>query len=315
MKHRVFVDGQEGTTGLRIHEYLARRDDIEVLRITPERRKDADERARLLNAADVAFLCLPDAAAREACALVTNPHTCVIDASTAHRTTPGWVFGMPELAADQRDRLRTTTRISNPGCHSSAFILLVRPLVDAGVIPSSAALCATSITGYSGGGKKMIEQYERAADPSLDSPRPYGLNMAHKHVPEMTVHAGLSVRPVFQPIVGRFYKGLAVSVPLHFSQLRPDVGGPALHDALNRRYEGEPFIRVMPIDDPATLQANGGFFDVQACNDTNRVELFVFANETQAILMARLDNLGKGASGAAVQAMNVHLGLEETLGL
>src|SRR5882672_6443402 len=191
MKHRVFVDGQEGTTGLRIHEYLAQRADIEVLRIDPERRKDAAERARLLNEADVAFLCLPDAAAREAAALVTNPKTCLIDASTAHRTAAGWVFGLPELAPEQRDRIRAAKRISNPGCHSSAFILLLRPLVDAGIVPANLPVTATSITGYSGGGKKMIEQYEAGGDPRLNAPRPYGLTLAHKHIPEMTVHGGL----------------------------------------------------------------------------------------------------------------------------
>lgn len=315
MKHRVFVDGQEGTTGLRIHEYLAQRTDIEVLRIDPDKRKDAGERARLLNAADVAFLCLPDAAAREAAALVTNPGTCLIDASTAHRTAPEWVFGMPELAATQRDRLRASKRISNPGCHSSAFILLLRPLVDAGLVPREAAITATSITGYSGGGKKMIEQYEAGSDVRLHSPRPYGLGLNHKHVPEMTAHTGLAVKPVFQPIVGNFYKGLAVSVPLHLSQMKPGTTPEQLHAALAERYEGERFIRVMPLRDPVTLEAGGGFFDVQACNDTNRVDLFVFGSDTQALLMGRLDNLGKGASGAAVQTMNVHLGLDEGLGL
>jgi N-acetyl-gamma-glutamyl-phosphate reductase len=315
MKFRVFVDGQEGTTGLRIHEYLAQRADIEVLQIDPSRRKDADERARLLNAADVAFLCLPDAAAREAAALVTNPNTCLIDASTAHRTAPGWVFGMPELAPEQRERLRAAKRISNPGCHSSAFILLLRPLVDAGLVPRDLPLSATSITGYSGGGKKMIEQYEAGPDARLQSPRPYGLTLTHKHVPEMTAHTGLAVKPVFQPIVGNFFKGLAVSVPLHLSQLSAGTTPEALHAALVHRYAGERFIRVMPLHDPATLEQDGGFFDVQACNDTNRVDLFVFGHATQALLMARLDNLGKGASGAAVQTMNVHLGLDEALGL
>src|SRR4051794_37051044 len=186
MTHHVFVDGQEGTTGLRIHEYLAQRRDIEMLRIDPERRKDAAERARLLNAADVAFLCLPDSAAREAAALVTNPRTCLIDASTAHRTDPAWVFGMPELAPDQRERLRSSKRISNPGCHSSAFILLMRPLVDAGLVPTIARVSATSITGYSGGGRKMIERYEGGSDPRLAAPAPYGLKLNHKHVPEMS---------------------------------------------------------------------------------------------------------------------------------
>ena len=314
MKYRVFVDGQEGTTGLRINEYLAGRSDIEVLRIAPERRKDADERARLLNAADVAFLCLPDAAAREAVALVNNPKTCVIDASTAHRTAADWAFGLPELAPDQRDKLRASKRISNPGCHSSAFILLLRPLVDAGLVPAALPISASSITGYSGGGKKMIEQYEAgAADAKLDSPRPYGLTLAHKHIPEMATHTGLQFKPVFMPIVGRFLKGLSVSVPLHMSQLAPGTTPEKLQQALAERYAGERFIRVLPVRDPVALEA--AYFDVQACNDTNRVDIFVFANETQAILMARLDNLGKGASGAAVQSMNVHLGVDESLGL
>jgi N-acetyl-gamma-glutamyl-phosphate reductase len=313
MTYRAFVDGQEGTTGLRIHEYLAQRPDIEVLRIDADKRKDAAERARLLNAADVAFLCLPDVAAREAAALVTNPKTCLIDASTAHRTAPGWVFGLPELAPGQRDLLRQTKRISNPGCHASAFIVLLRPLVDAGLVPADLPITASSITGYSGGGKKMIEQYEAGGDARLDAPRPYGLTLSHKHVPEMMTHSRLSVPPVFMPIVGKFYKGLSVSVPLHLSQLKAGTTPETLHAALRHRYEGERFIRVLPLRDPATLAE--GYFDVQAANDTNCVDIFVFANDTQAILMARLDNLGKGASGAAVQSMNVHLGLDEALGL
>jgi N-acetyl-gamma-glutamyl-phosphate reductase len=315
MKHVVFVDGQEGTTGLRIHEYLAQRSDIEVLSIDPERRKDAAERARLLNAADVAFLCLPDDAAREAAALVSNPRTCLIDASTAHRTAPGWVFGLPELAPQQRARIREAKRISNPGCHASAFILLLRPLVDAGIVPAALPVSASSITGYSGGGKKMIEQYQRGDDPRLAAPRPYALALKHKHIPEMQQHSGLAARPSFMPIVGNFYKGLAVTVPLHFGQLAAGCNGKDIHRTFAQRYEGERFIRVMPLSDPATLVDDGGYFDVTAANDTNRVDIFVFANDSQAILVARLDNLGKGASGAAVQAMNVHLGVDEGLGL
>jgi N-acetyl-gamma-glutamyl-phosphate reductase len=315
MVFKVFVDGQEGTTGLRIHEYLAARADVQVLRIAAEHRKDAAERARLLNAADVAFLCLPDAASREAATLITNPNTCLIDASTAHRTVPGWAFGLPELAPGQRDALRKSKRIANPGCHASAFILLLRPLVDAGLVPAAHAVSATSITGYSGGGKKMIEQYQAAAasgaEPALTSPRPYALTLAHKHVPEMMAHTGLATAPIFMPMVGNFYKGLAVSVPLDLAAL--GTTAEAVQAALVQRYAGERFIRVMPLHDPATLEA--GFFDVQANNDTNRVDIFVFGNERQAVLMARLDNLGKGASGAAVQAMNVHLGLDEGLGL
>ena len=312
MSYRVFVDGQEGTTGLRIHEYLARRSDVELLRAAPELRKDATERARLLNAADVAFLCLPDAAAREAVQLVTNPATCLIDASTAHRTQSDWAYGLPELSADQRARIRASKRIANPGCHATGFILLVRPLVEAGLLSSAAPVSATSITGYSGGGKKMIAQYEAGGDARLDSPRPYGLALAHKHLPEMTAHSRLETRPLFMPIVGNFLKGLSVSVPLHLSELRRGTTAEQIQSLLAARYDGERFVRVMPLRD-ATV--DDGYFDVQACNDTNRVELFVFANEAQVLLMCRLDNLGKGASGAAVQCMNVHLGIDEATGL
>jgi N-acetyl-gamma-glutamyl-phosphate reductase len=313
MVTKVFVDGQEGTTGLRINDYLAQRSDIEVLRIAPELRKNADERARLLNAADVAFLCLPDAASREAAAMVSNPGTCLIDASTAHRTAPGWAFGLPELAPGQRSALRASKRIANPGCHASAFILLLRPLVDAGLVSSEALVSATSITGYSGGGKGMIQDYEGAGavPASLMAPRPYALGLQHKHLPEMMAHTGLQRAPVFVPVVGPFYKGLAVTVPLHLASL--GCSAASLHAALEARYAGERFLRVLPLADPATLQA--GFFDVQACNDSNRVDLFVFGNEAQALLVARLDNLGKGASGAAVQCMNLHLGVDEGLGL
>ena len=308
-----FVDGQEGTTGLRIHEYLAQRSDVEVLRIDADKRKDAGERTRLLNAADVAFLCLPDAAAREAATLVTNPNTCLIDASTAHRTAPGWAFGLPELSSTQRQAIRSSKRISNPGCHASAFILLMRPLVDAGLVPAALPISASSITGYSGGGKKMIEQYEAGGDARLDAPRPYALSLSHKHVPEMQTHTGLAAKPIFMPIVGNFYKGLSVSVPLHLSQLAAGATPEALQRAFEKRYEDERFVRVMPLRDSAALEA--GYFDVQGCNDTNRVDIFVFANESQVILMCRLDNLGKGASGAAVQSMNVHLGIDEGRGL
>lgn len=313
-KHTVFVDGQEGTTGLRIHEYLAKRSDIELLKIDADRRKDVAERARLLNDSDVAFLCLPDAAAKEAVALVTNPNTCVIDASTAHRVAPGWVFGIPELAPGQREALKKAKRIANPGCHSTAFIALLRPLVDAGIVQPFLPVTATSITGYSGGGKKMIEEYQAAGRaPQLDAPRPYGLKLSHKHVPEMMAYTGLTTKPVFMPIVGPFYKGLAVSVPLQLVHLKPGTDGAALVRAFERHYEGERFIRVMPLSDPAITEPN--FFDVQGSNDSNRIDIFVFADDQQAILIAREDNLGKGASGAAVQCMNLHLGCEESAGL
>ena len=322
-KFVVYVDGQEGTTGLRIHEMLAARPDLELLRIAPELRKDDAERARLLNAADVAFLCLPDDASRAAAKMITNPNTCLIDASTAHRTDPTWVYGLPELAPGQREALRSASRIANPGCHATAFILLMRPLVDAGIVAADADVSATSITGYSGGGKKMIEQYqswharqmdgERQVDAALSAPRPYALGLAHKHIPEMKTCSKLTRSPVFMPIVGNFYKGLTVSIPFHVGQLAAGTDAAKVHAALAARYADEQFINVMPLSDPAVLAE--GTFDVQACNDTQRADLFVFAGPQQVLLMARIDNLGKGASGAAVQTMNLHLGLPEGLSL
>ena len=312
-KHLVYVDGQEGTTGLKIHGMLAGRKDLEVLSIAPDKRKDPAERARLLNEADVSFLCLPDEAAREAAALVTNPRARLIDASTAHRTDPNWAYGLPELAPAHRELIAQSKRVSNPGCHATAFILLARPLMDAVLLPLGLTLNATSITGYSGGGKKMIEAYEAGGNPELDAPRPYALGLAHKHLPEMRLHSHLNATPIFMPIVGPFLQGLTVSIPLDLSVLGSAVSGESLHECLAKRYAHETFVRVMPLQDPETLAH--GFFDTQRCNGTNRADLFVFANGTQAILMACLDNLGKGASGAAVQNMNLMLGCEETAGL
>ncbi len=315
MTTTVFVDGQEGTTGLQINEYLAQRADIEVLRIDPERRKDVAERKRLINESAVTFLCLPDAAAREAVTLVDNPDTCVIDASTAHRVNPAWTFGLPELAPDQRAKIRESKRIANPGCHASAFILALRPLVAAGLLPADTQVAANSITGYSGGGKSMIADYQAASASAtqLKAPRPYALGLAHKHLPEMAAYTGLTAAPIFQPIVGPFYKGLAVTVFLHPAQFARPAGPADVQEVLADYYAGERFVRVAPVD----LEANteGGFFDVEASNDSNRVDLFVFGNAERMLLVARLDNLGKGASGAAVQSMNVHLGVDEGRGL
>jgi N-acetyl-gamma-glutamyl-phosphate reductase len=310
MAYRVFVDGQEGTTGLKIDEYLARRSDIEVLRINPEKRKDATERKRLIDASDVTFLCLPDAAAREAVTLASNPRTCLIDASTAHRVDPAWTFGLPELAKEQRVKIRASCRIANPGCHATGFILALRPLIADGLVPAATPIAASSISGYSGGGKKLIARYEAER---LDAPRPYALAQAHKHLPEMRFYSGLDAAPVFQPIVGPFYKGLAVTVYLHPVQFSRKATPEDVRQILAEHYVGEPFIRVAPLG----LEGNTdeGYFDVEANNDSNRVDLFVFGNEERLLLVARLDNLGKGASGAAVQSMNVHLGIEESLGL
>lgn len=311
MSYKVFVDGQEGTTGLQINEYLSRRADVEVLRIDPDKRKDADERKRLINASDVTFLCLPDDAAREAVMLVNNPNTCVIDASTAHRINPDWAFGLPELASDQRAKIRASKRIANPGCHATAFILALRPLVASGLLPADTQIAANSITGYSGGGKKMIENYR--SPERIDAPRPYALGLTHKHLPEMCAYTGLKSAPIFQPIVGPFYKGLAVTTYLHPQQFTRRVSPTDVQKILADYYAGEAFIRAAPIDLDGNTE--GGFFNVEANNDTNRVDLFVFGNDERMLLVARLDNLGKGASGAAVQSMNVHLGVDESLGL
>ncbi|WP_374328909.1 N-acetyl-gamma-glutamyl-phosphate reductase [Azonexus sp.] len=315
MSYKVFVDGQEGTTGLQINEYLAQRADIEILKIDADKRKDLAERKRLINASDITFLCLPDAAAKESASLVDNPNTCIIDASTAHRVNPDWVFGLPELCPEQRAKIRASKRIANPGCHASAFILALRPLVAAGLLPVATQIAANSITGYSGGGKSMIADYEAAAASTtqLKAPRPYALALAHKHLPEMQAYTGLSVAPIFQPIVGPFYKGLAVTAYLQPAQFTRAATPADVQKIIADYYAGERFIKVLPVDLEATT--DGGFFDVEACNGSNRVDIAVFGNAERMLVIARLDNLGKGASGAAVQAMNVHLGVEESAGL
>ena len=315
MSYKVFVDGQEGTTGLQINEYLAQRADIEILKIDADKRKDLAERKRLINASDITFLCLPDAAAKESASLVDNPNTCIIDASTAHRVNPDWVFGLPELCPEQRARIRASKRIANPGCHATAFILALRPLVAAGLLPAATQIAANSITGYSGGGKSMIADYEAAAASTtqLKAPRPYALALAHKHLPEMQAYTGLTVAPIFQPIVGPFYKGLAVTAYLQPGQFTRTATPADVQKIIADYYAGERFINVLPVDLDATT--DGGFFNVEANNGSNRVDIAVFGNAERMLVIARLDNLGKGASGAAVQAMNVHLGVEESAGL
>ncbi|WP_017772048.1 N-acetyl-gamma-glutamyl-phosphate reductase [Paraburkholderia kururiensis] len=313
MSTKVFVDGQEGTTGLKIFEYLSQRSDVEVLRIEEAKRKDVEERRRLINASDVTFLCLPDAASRESVTLVDNSRTVVIDASTAFRTSPDWVYGVPELTRGQRERVRGAKRIAVPGCHASAFVLAMRPLVEAGVVAPEFAAHSYSITGYSGGGKKMIADYEAGNNAKLNSPRPYALGLGHKHLPEMAAHTGLKSAPVFTPIVGNFFKGLAVTTyfsPQHLAKRATPQDVQALFAEF---YAGEAFVRVAPFNADENLDA--GFFDVQATNDTNRVDLFVFGTEERFVTVARLDNLGKGASGAAIQCMNLAIGAPEDTGL
>lgn len=314
MKTKVYVDGQEGTTGLRINEVLAQRADIEVLRIDAEKRKDTAERKRLINAADVVFLCLPDAASKEAVTLCDNPKTKIIDASTAYRTDVSWAYGLPELSPTHRQRIATSTRIANPGCHATAFILSVYPLIQAGIVAPDMPLTCFSLTGYSGGGKKMIAQYEDANRPAkLAAPRHYALKLAHKHLPEMQIISGLKAPPLFTPVVCGVHSGLAVETFLPAQLLARKVTPTDVHAALAKHYAGQKFVHVQPFDAEAKLDE--GFFDITACNGTNRAEIFVFGHDTQIVVLARLDNLGKGASGAAIQCMNIALGLDEATGL
>ncbi|WP_304226569.1 N-acetyl-gamma-glutamyl-phosphate reductase [Gracilinema caldarium] len=315
MKYRVFVDGNAGTTGLQIGERLSRRNDVELLTIRDELRKDVDERRRLINEADVVFLCLPDDAARESVSLVSNPRTIVIDASTAHRTLPEWTYGLPELSEAQRDRISRSKRIAVPGCHATGFVLLVRPLVDAGFISPDYPLACHSVTGYSGGGHKLIDAYRsgQGAGTGMEAARHYALSLQHKHLPEMRLHGGLSRTPLFTPIIGNFERGMAVAIPLHVDTLAKKTDLAGIQSIYTARYGLSRFVKVMPLGEASLPEA--GYFDPTACNGTNRAEIFVYGNESQALLICRLDNLGKGASGAALQCMNIALGLDEGLGL
>ena len=326
MAHSIFIDGEAGTTGLQIRDRLAKRADLEILSIDPERRKDPEARRELLNAADAVVLCLPDDASREAVSMLSSNRVKVIDASTAFRTAPGWTYGFPEMDGGQRDAVRNATRVSNPGCYPTGFIGLVRPLVAAGLIPADFPLTVNAVSGYSGGGKGLIAEFEQQDAPAgtNDAFRAYGYSLAHKHLPEMQIHGGLSHPPVFAPSVGRFAQGMLVEVPLQLWAL-PGRPSPAdLHVALEAAYAGETFVEVASGPECAQLAKTragaGGYvqaLDPQALNGTNKMRLFVFGNAdgSQARLVALLDNLGKGASGAAVQSLNLMLGLPEDAGL
>ena len=311
MRPLVYIDGKEGTTGLQIYDRLAGREDIQLLLIDEEKRKDVEERRRLMNQADLVFLCLPDQAACEAVSLVTNDHTRIIDASTAHRTAPGWVYGFPELGCGQREAIAKARRVANPGCYATGFIALVRPLVEQGILPADAALTAHALSGYTGGGKKTIAQYEAAdREPELVSPRHYAVNLNHKHIPEMMAVCGLTRRPIFMPIICDFPQGMVVTVPLYLDQLRGEQSVGSLRAVYDDYYRGAAFVKLRPADAPAC-----GFVGSNNLAGSNELQIFVCGNDEQVMLAARLDNLGKGASGAAVQNMNLMLGFEETTGL
>lgn len=312
--YTIFIDGQEGTTGLQIHQRLKDRSDIAVIEIPAERRKDPGTKQDFLNRADIVILCLPDEAARASVALITNPATRVIDASTAFRIAPDWVYGLPELTKTQRNLIKNALRVSNPGCYATGFALTVRPLVALGIIPREYPVICSANSGYSGGGKKLIAAYKAANQlpATLQGPRHYALQLKHKHIPEMQMHAGLATTPLFLPTVGPYYQGMTVTIPLHQETLPKKISPEELHNLLLSYYAHEHFITVMPL---GTAALDDGFLAPTACNATNKLDLFVFGNEQHLVLAARFDNLGKGASGAAVQNMNIMLGIEETTGL
>lgn len=313
MKTKVFIDGSEGTTGLRIHERLDNRDDIELLTIAPELRKDPAERNRLINSSDITFLCLPDSAAREAVALVTNPNVRIIDASTAHRTEAGWAYGFPELSSKHREAIRTGKRIANPGCHASGFISLVYPLIAGGILPADYPVASFSLTGYSGGGKKMIAQYEASdRNAELDAPREYGLSQQHKHLKEMRLITGLSRAPLFTPIVSDYYSGMVVNVPLYTDLLNTTQTPESLQTFFADYYANEPFVKVMPLGAESEMS---GFLSGNHLSGYDGMQIYITGNENRIQLSSVFDNLGKGASGAAIQCFNIMTGCDETKGL
>jgi len=312
--YKVFVDGQEGTTGLEIHERLQKRDDAEILEINPEKRKDADERGKLINQADVVFLCLPDDAARESVSLIDNPSTRVIDGSTAHRVTDGWAYGIPELSAEHRKAIENSRRVSVPGCFATGFNMLVYPLVKEGFIPADYPVTCHAVTGYSGGGRRLIEVFESDENrQKLRTPCFYSLALHHKHLPEMQKHSGLSNPPVFTPIVSNYYRGMIVAVPLHTDHLSRRADAAEINAFYNDYYKGQKFVKTLPVNIQDEFE--WGYMNAESCNYTNNIEILVFGDERQILVAARLDNLGKGASGAAIQNMNVMLGLDETYSL
>lgn len=313
---KVYIDGQEGTTGLKIKERFKNRSDIELMRISEELRKDPAERARLINSADYVFLCLPDEASREAVSFIdsSNDHVRIIDASTAHRTNPDWAYGFPELSAQHREKIASSNRVAVPGCYASGFGAIVYPLVSNGIIPADYPVFAYATSGYSGAGKKAIAVYESDEKPfEFGSPRQYAMSQQHKHLPEMQAVSGLKFKPMFNPMVCDYFSGMVVSVPLQTRTLETPYTAAQIHDMYCKHYEGAKMVEVMPL---MTMEEQKGFFLASnTLSGLDKLQVFVFGNDEQVLLCARLDNLGKGASGAAIQCLNIMMGIDETTGL
>ncbi len=313
MKTKIFIDGSEGTTGLRIHERFAGRDDVELLPIASELRKDVGERKRLINESDITFLCLPDAAARESVSLIENENVRIIDTSTAHRTEEGWVYGFPELSGEFRERIAKGKRIAVPGCYATGFISLVYPLIRSGILPKDYPVATFAMSGYSGAGKKAIAVYEsKDRAPEFDAPREYALSQQHKHLKEMTKITGLQRTPLFSPMVCDYYSGMIVTLPLYTDLLNGKPSLQEIQEKLAAFYEGEPFIQVMPL---GKEEETNGFLAGNARSGWDGLEIFVTGNEDRILVSSRFDNLGKGASGAAIQCMNIVMGVDEKKGL
>ena len=314
MAVKVYIDGQEGTTGLKILERFEGRNDIEIIRISEEKRKDSAERARLINSADYVFLCLPDEASREAVSFVDNDHVRIIDASTAHRTNPDWAYGFPELSAEHREKIRTSKRVAVPGCYASGFLSMAYPLVKSGILPADYPVTVHAVSGYSGAGKKGIAQYEDTERTrEFDTPRQYALTQSHKHLPEMQVISGLQYKPMFNPYVCDYFAGMEVSLPLHTRLLSKNVTPADVKVMFDEHYRDSNFITVTELNGADIL--TNGFIGANELEGTNNMEIIVSGNDDQILVCSRLDNLGKGASGAAVQCFNIMMGVDETIGL
>ncbi len=308
MKPKIYIDGQEGTTGLQIYDRLSKRDDIDLLLIDPEKRKDAGERKSLINSADLVILCLPDDAAREAVAMIESEKTRVIDASTAHRTSKDWDYGFPELSKAHREKITASKRVANPGCHATGFVASVYPLIQLVILPDDYPLTCFSLTGYSGGGKARIREYEEEKTPEMFAPMLYKLDLQHKHLPEMVAVTGMKRKPVFCPVIDDYFKGMATTIMLHNDLLHGNQTAETILSALQTYYAGQRFVTVTGRPENGLLESNWGI-------GTNNLEISVNGNEERTIVTARFDNLGKGASGAAVQNMNLMLGFDEATGL